>query len=73
MDVTFLAWSEAAEAAEELRVAGEPERSLHVDPRSVEKNTRSSRMPNSGNKRAKTRHPPIVRIEDETTHSPKNP
>ena len=33
--MNFLEWSEAAEAAEELRVVGEPQRSLHVDPRSV--------------------------------------
>lgn len=28
MDMTFLEWSEAAEAAEELRLVGEPERTL---------------------------------------------
>jgi hypothetical protein len=45
MDMIFLEWSEAAEAAEELRIVGEPERSLHVDPRSVETNSRSSELP----------------------------
>lgn len=55
MDMILLEWSEAAEATEELRVVGEPERSLHLDPRSVETNTRSwscrhtvDRMPDAG-------------------------